>query len=729
MIDKNYNTFVDLVRDRSQTTPDKRIFTFLESEAEETGALTYSELDVQARSIANTLLSNGYQNKSVLLVFQPGLDFISGFIGCLYAGVRAVPVHPPTQRHLDRLKAVVNASQACAILTTSRLELRLKYWIESQELKINPNIGLHSVDCIENEADLWRDQGVSGDDLAFLQFTSGSTGNPKGVMVSHGNILHNIDLINSIKTVTDQMVNVSWLPQFHDMGLIDGILANLASDKPTYLMSPATFSKRPLNWLKAMEKFRGTHSGGPCFAFEYCIRTISDELKENLDLSSWEFAYCGAEPIQKSVMDNFSRAFYDCGFRSKFLRPCYGMAESTLMISLSEVNGDANSDLNSLRLDNKALSENRVVLADDSPNASSDIVSCGKLVTAENQNDPNDWAIVDPSSLNALDDKLVGEVWLKGGSIAKGYWGNEELTQKQFDAYCVNSVGVKLGPYLRTGDLGFVFEEQLYITGRIKDVIIIRGANYYPQDIECIAYSSGPLMNSHSCAAFSTNVDGVDKLIVVQELVKVAPDADFSTLESSIKNQIASELGLSVFDVAFIKYGSINKTSSGKIQRHKVKERYLNEALNRLNEMTTTAESFDEKNTQRMACNTIMPANSDELKLERKIRNTLVFCVSNACDLDVGSVDPQENFVAMGLDSILVTEMIVEVEKLIESYLPDETIFEYQTINDLVAYALEFKRSHVNSISSAKLESVKIIADIKKSNSEGKVFLPESELV
>jgi acyl carrier protein len=695
-------TFVDLIRQKAQKTPQLRVFTFLDGDGRVTGSISYADLDESARAIAQQLIELGMAGQSVLLAFQPGLDFIKGFLGCLYAGVRAVPIHTPTRRQIHRMESIVKDAEAKLILTSSDFEGLMTMWWQNTELDTDKRLKLVSVDKINlAKAGLWKRPNIKTDDTAFLQYTSGSTGQPKGVIVSHANILHNLSLIVNENKVNDHSVTVTWLPQFHDMGLIAGLLAPLYAGCPTYMMSPGTFSKNPLSWLKAIHKYRATHSGGPCFAYEHCLKSISEDEKDALDLSSWQIAYCGAEPVRKVVMDAFSAAFKRCGFVGAHISPVYGMAEATLLISSSTQRPK------SLPVEIEALQQNRI----ESGGANFiSIMSCGAVVNLPEQDEAalSKAIIVEPESMRPVEFAGVGEIWIKGPSVCKGYWNKPELTQHTFNAQ-LNLQGdstMDKGPYLRTGDLGFMHEGEVYVTGRLKNIIILRGANYYPQDIEAAAYADDELLVPNSSAAFCTNLAD-DQIVLVQEVAPRVHGEDIAELEKRIRLRVAKDMGLHLHDLVLIKFGAINKTSSGKIQHQKIRERYLCGDLTRLNHVLISPASdvstiaipmqiVESKCTHGLTPS-IVPSLAQsitaEVNLRRKLRNTLKFWIADRCDLDILDIKDNDNFMALGLDSLSIAEMLVNIEKVFNIKIPEYALYQCQSIEELTEY-VDTMRNH-----------------------------------
>jgi acyl-CoA synthetase (AMP-forming)/AMP-acid ligase II len=563
-----FATLVDLLVYRAQNNSDRKAYTFLQRGEIEANSLTYKELERQAKAIASSLQSLEAVGERALLLYPPGLEFIAAFFGCLYAGVIAVPVYPPRRnQNISRLQALMTDAQAKIALTTtpvlSNIENR---FTENREFQ-----ALHwlTTDSIVGElAHSWQKPEVRKDTLAFLQYTSGSTGAPKGVMITHGNLMHNGRVIEKAFGHTTDTIGVGWLPLFHDMGLIGNVLQPLYIGRPCILMSPVDFVKNPLRWLQAISRYRATSSGGPNFAYDLCLRKITPEQKINLDLSSWELAFTGAEPVKAETLENFASYFASCGFRKEAFYPCYGMAETTLLAT----GGLKESPPIVQEVTGSALEKNKVVSLADEEVTTRKIVSCGQSWLGQKV------LIVDPESLIQCQANQVGEIWISGSSVAQGYWKRPLETQKTFNAYLEDS---SEGPFLRTGDLGFIKDDELFVTGRIKDVIIIRGQNHYPQDVELSVEKSHSALRPSSGAAFTVDINGLEKLVIVQEVERsYLRKLDLDEVIGNIRQAVTAEHALEVYAIVLVKTGSIPKTSSGKIQRHACKAKFLKGNLN-----------------------------------------------------------------------------------------------------------------------------------------------------
>ncbi|MBV8856906.1 MAG: amino acid adenylation domain-containing protein, partial [Acidobacteria bacterium] len=558
-------SLVELLRGRAARTPDRLAYTFLLDGEEEEASLTYGELDRRVRGVAARLQAEGAEGQRILLLYQPGLEFIVGFFGCLYAGAVAVPTYPPRQnRSLLRLQSIIADAQARFVLTTSAILARIE--AVPEQVAALKRLCFVATDALAPEvADGWRAPRVDGETLAFLQYTSGSTAAPKGVMVTHGNLLHNERMIREGCGHDEHSTFVGWLPLYHDMGLIGNVLQPLYLGSRCVLMSPVAFLQRPARWLQAISRYRARTSGGPNFAYNLCVRKVTPEERAALDLSSWTTAFNGAEPVRRETMEEFAAAFAGCGFRPEVFYPCYGLAEATLIVS----GGAPHETFVSCDVRASELERNRVVVEEAGAPGARPLVGSGRALLDQRVR------IADPETFERLGDDEVGEIWVQGPSVARGYWNRPEETEKTFGA---RLKGSGEGPFLRTGDLGFLRAGELYVTGRLKDLIIIRGRNHYPQDIELTVERSHVALRPGCGAAFSIDEGGDERLVVVQE-VDHRRAFDAAEVAERVRQAVAEEHEVQVHAVALIKTGSIPKTSSGKIQRHACRAAFLAQSL------------------------------------------------------------------------------------------------------------------------------------------------------
>ncbi|ARV58014.1 AMP-dependent synthetase [Nostocales cyanobacterium HT-58-2] len=564
----HFSTLVELLSYRASIQSEQKAYTFLQNSETEAESLTYEALHLQAQAIAARLQSLDAFGERALLLYQPGLDFIAAFFGCLYAGVVAVPAYPPRRNQsLSRLQAIAQDAQAKVVLTSTKLLSSLQSSSIQEGLEL---AGLHwlATDGLSTDiASNWQPQELDSDTLAFLQYTSGSTGTPKGVMISHGNLLHNEQTIQKAFGHTEKTIGMGWLPVFHDMGLIGNVLQPLYLGFHCILMSPVDFLQKPIRWLQTISKYKATTSGGPNFAYDLCIRKVTPEQLNNLDLSSWEVAFTGAEPVRAATLEEFAFKFAPCGFRKEAFYPCYGMAETTLIVT----GGQKTALPITCNVEKAALEQNRIVKAHTTNEDTQTIVGCGQSPSDQKV------VIVDPQSLTLCTPEQIGEIWVAGPSVAQGYWNQTQETEKTFRAYLAD---IGEGPFLRTGDLGFLQDGELFITGRLKDVIIIRGQNHYPQDIELTVEKSHPSLRAGCGAAFAIDFQGSERLVIVQEVERsYLRKLNVQEVVGQIRQKIAAQHGLEVYATVLVKTGSIPKTSSGKIRRRACRDEFLSGSL------------------------------------------------------------------------------------------------------------------------------------------------------
>jgi acyl-CoA synthetase (AMP-forming)/AMP-acid ligase II/acyl carrier protein len=585
-----FATLVDVARYRAAKQAQKTAYTFLADGANRERHLTYAGLDRRARAIAAFLQDAAMSGERALLFYAPGLDFICTFFGCLYAGVVAVPTYPPVNRQMmAQVEPIIKDAGPQAILTTADIAAKLKTLLSLQSIgkksllrfigkgleKYFPifkqlggeNSRVIATDRIDTDLDqMWQRPELDSNSLAFLQYTSGSTSLPKGVMVSHGNIMHNQNLIQQYFQQPKGVAFVSWLPQYHDMGLIGNILHPFYMGGHSVVFSPFEFLKKPLRWLEAISKYRAHTSGAPNFAYELCVRKVSTEDKQKLDLSSWQVAYNGAEPIRHATLESFAAYFAECGLAKSALYPCYGLAEGTLIVA----GGKLQAAPVYLACDKEGLKEDRIQPVDPGDPAATVLVGSGTAFDGQKVR------VVAPEERIELGDNEIGEIWVSGPSIAQGYWNNPDSTRQTFQARIRSADGDR---FLRTGDLGFLRDGNLFITGRVKDLIIIHGQNYIPSDIEYTVEGSHANLRRGCSAAFAVQAAGEEKLAAVCEIRKKVKLAELKKIAAGIRRAITDSHGINAARIVLIKARTIPKTTSGKIRRKMCKMALLNHKL------------------------------------------------------------------------------------------------------------------------------------------------------
>ena len=659
---KQFSSLCELLRQRAEEG-NACGYTFLR---EDGGALRlgWAELDEQARRVASTLARLLAPGERVLLVHPAGFEFLAALFGCLYARVLAVPLPLAVSRAgYEKFLPVLEDAGARLALTDrthlagARASLPAVGWETTEELACGGNAG-------------WEGPMPEAEELAYLQYTSGSTRTPRGVMLSHANVLHNLANIDVGFRHGPDSVAVTWLPHFHDMGLIYGLLAPLYGGFPCYWMAPATFVGRPRAWLEAISTYRATHSGGPNFAYELCVRRIGPDERAGLDLGCWEVAFNGAEPVQAETLERFSGAFADCGFRAAAFYPAYGLAEASLKVS----GGERGRGAVIFDADPVWLQRNRVREAVGGP--ARRLVGCGRpgLDTRV--------VIADPDSRRRCAPDEVGEIWVSGPGVARGYWQRPEETRETFGAYLADTGE---GPFLRTGDLGFERDGELYIAGRLKDLVIIRGLNHHPNDIEATARRAHPAVASSVAAAFAVEAGGEERLALVIEAGRREPD-DAKAIAAAVRQAIAEEHEVQLYAFAMVPKGAIPRTSSGKVQRRLCRAQYLAGELpvlfHDVLEEADAAEGGRELVREELA-------GLSRPEQQRRLQEWLRQAAARKLRLSSGAIDPERPLLGYGLDSLAALEIAYEVERRLGVAFPLEAVLEGAGVSRLAALVAE----------------------------------------
>ncbi|WP_371360197.1 non-ribosomal peptide synthetase [Pseudomonas sp. KT_2_4] len=642
-------TLVQSLQQRAAQTPDQVALRFLAESAEHSVVLSYRDLDQRARTIAAALQANAGLGERAVLLFPSGPDYVAAFFGCLYAGVIAVPAYPPesTRRHhQERLLSIISDAEPLLLLTIASLSEGLA------QIENAPRV--LSVDTLEaQQADQWVAPDLKADDIAFLQYTSGSTALPKGVQVSHGNLVANEVLIRrgfGIDLNPDDVI-VSWLPLYHDMGLIGGLLQPIFSGVPCVLMSPAYFLGRPLRWLEAISEYGGTISGGPDFAYRLCSERVSESALERLDLSRWRVAYSGSEPIRLDTLERFAEKFAACGFTPNNFFASYGLAEATLFVA----GGTRSRGIPALRLDEQALAANRA-----EPGQGPAIMSCGT-------SQPDHAVLIaDPHTLTELPDQCVGELWATGPSIAHGYWRNPQASAKTFVQHAGRT-------WLRTGDLGFIRDGEVYITGRLKDLLIVRGHNLYPQDIEQTIEREVEVVRKGRVAAFAVNDQGLEGIGIAAEISRsvqkiLPPEA----LIKAIRQAVAEACQQAPSVVVLLNPGALPKTSSGKVQRAACAIRHADGSL----------DSYAQFPGQQ--------GQASEVALESDLQQRIaaIWCEQ----LQLAQVAGDDHFFLLGGNSITATQVVARLRESLGLELNLRLLFEAPTLAAFAAAVAQLQQ-------------------------------------
>ncbi|MEN6484331.1 MAG: aminotransferase class I/II-fold pyridoxal phosphate-dependent enzyme [Syntrophobacteraceae bacterium] len=699
---------IHLLRLRVREYGEKTVYTYLKDGESQETSLTYYDLERRALAIAAFLQSHLSPGERVLLLYPPGTDFPTAFFGCLCAGMVAVPTYPPhSNQFLASLKATVSDAGPAAVLTTAST-------LEEYRRRLDQAPGLTALkwmptDTVPDDlADAWQEPSIDADSLAVLQYTSGSTGSPKGVMVSHGNLLHNSSVIQSVFGNTPSSRGVIWLPPYHDMGLIGGIIQPVYAGADAILISPVHFLQKPLRWLMAISHYNATTSGGPNFAYDLCVRRITSEQRSGLDLSSWDVAFNGAEPVRAETLRRFAAAFEPCGFRQKAYLPCYGLAETTLIVS----GCDRSSEPTFLPADARALKAGRLILAAE------DREHDFKLVGNGGAPPDDEIVIVDPEKRNPCKNDEIGEIWISGPDVAQGYWNRPEDSERTFRARLAEN---GKGPFLRTGDLGFIHAGQLFVTGRLKDLIIIRGLNHYPQDIERTVERSHAALRAGCGAAFAVEVGDEERLVVVQEIERrYIRKLDSEAVIGAIRQNVSREHGIQAYAVVLLKTSSIPKTTSGKVQRHLCREHFIQGTLKAVAECVGYSQDVDPKMplqawqecrpgylmadtsaaTRLIACtikagglNPDDRGTEDAAEFTRAVESYLAKKVADLLKISISRVDVHGPLNTLGIDSLMAMELKTAIEEDMGIEFPVEVLFLGAGISDLTEHILWQRRS------------------------------------
>jgi len=680
-------SLVDSLRYWTEQQPQEVAYYYTDGEAEET-SLTYEQFDRHARAIAARLVDLGMSGERALLLYPQGLEFITAWFGCLYAGVVAVPAYPPRRnRNMQRIQAISDDALAKIALTEHDIIDRTEDLLdEAPHLK---QLKWLATDRIpDSDGQGWTAPRIRPESVAMLQYTSGSTGTPKGVVLSHANLMHNVQLICYSFEPDRRESGLTWLPTYHDMGLVGGVLFSMFYGRPSVVMSPMAFLQKPIRWLRGITKYGVSISGGPNFAYDLCTQKITDDQLAGLDLSSWKVAFNGAEPVRADTLARFAERFGPYGFRREAFLPCYGMAETTLIVT-----GAYQSRLPTVRsFDGRELDAKRVVPAAAGAEGAREVVGCGRVLPDEQV------LIVDPQTRRKLPFNRIGEIWIASPSVAQGYWRKLEETEATFRA---RIDGDKDGLYLRSGDLGFIADGELYVTGRLKDLIIVRGVNRYPQDIEFTVERASDKIAPQAVGAFAVDLAGRERLIVVAEVERTRRD-DWSDVIDAVRKAVTAEHELPPDAVVLVRFGSIPKTSSGKIQRHACREEFLAGTLQIVGEWRGW-EAGEEEPTDHAAG--VLAALIDEIRpapgtagaqeiVSPAIAQIVMDHVRTIAKERAKALTLDSNIVTdLGLDSLERLQIASSLEETFGGRFPEDVLAEIETVRE-VASAIQTYIGH-----------------------------------
>lgn len=655
---QNPSNLMALLTLRASSKPDHVIYSFLRENLSIFRDVTVGTLDLRARAVAAYLQSNTLPGERILLLHPFGPEFLEGFFGSIYAGRIPVPAYTPRPgRPSHTLNAICDDARPSIVLTTREQFPRIRQAM-SQSLPWSELPCCCAEDILDDAASGWNAPHINSSTAAFLQYTSGSTATPKGVIVNHGNIISNEKMIQDAFGENESSIVVSWLPLYHDMGLIGAILQPLWAGSRCYLMSPQSFIQNPFQWLDAISRFHATTSGGPDFAYRLCANRIGSDQLAGLDLHSWRVAFNGSEPVQAATLRQFAEKFEPCGFRKSAFIPCYGLAESTLLVTAKR--NSAEPVVRSF-LGRELERDSIVPCAEADPGART-LVGCGAGDTRQ------DVVILDPESGALCTSGKIGEICVSGPHVAQGYWNRKEETSEIFNI----KVAGKENNYLRTGDLGFVMEGELFIAGRSRDLIVLRGRNFYPQDFEFLAAQSDEAFQYGLCAAFAVDTDAEPQLVIALETQNRT--LDFDSLCGVIREAIVCEYDISPGKIIFVRSGTLARTSSGKIKRQECKSKFLGGELNTV---------FEESIPHASRTRTTVPESVTTLPKPDSHEDYLAGLIRRILRLGIQKIAPEVSLLALGMDSIAAAELKANIANDLKVDVPLEDILRGVSLTDL----------------------------------------------
>ncbi|TWU51657.1 Long-chain-fatty-acid--AMP ligase FadD29 [Rubripirellula reticaptiva] len=685
--------FVSVLEHWAAHRPSDTAYIFTDTESVEQ-RLTYSQLWDEVRALAGYMQSECRVRAGdrVLLVYPPGLEFVTGFFACHAAGAIAVPAYPPRRnRKASRIRSIVVDANARWALSTRSIVEQLSGDQQHDDLIGVQLLGTDDPKC--RNAAGWRRPRLSEHSLAVLQYTSGSTGSPKGVMLNQGNLIANSELILEAFEPDHEFVGMSWLPTYHDMGLVGGVLMPLYMGRPNVLMSPMTFLQRPVRWLQGISKYNVSISGGPNFSYQLCADKILDSELEGVDLSQWKIAFNGAEPIRESTLREFSDRFGKLGFNASASLPCYGMAETTLIVT----GGPTTPRPVITTFDGRGLEQKIVRPVSSEHNAARQLVGCGAVLSNERV------LIVDPETREKLPGDSIGEIWVQSPSVGQGYYRRKEATDQTFRATTIDGDG----PFLRTGDLGFLYENQLYVSGRLKDMIIVRGVNRYPQDIEETVESASEAVQAGSVGAVAMEHDGREQLVIVAEVIRDR-NIDWDSQIQAIRRAVTSEHELPPDAVYLVRNSSIPKTSSGKIQRHACLHAVRDGDLKLIAKWVRWEESGGNAPTDAAPMMQAASASGtqaiDASDVSVAIVEVIGHHVRHVAGERAGKLNLDTNIVLdLGLDSLERLEIARKLERTFGGRFPEQVLDEIETIGQTAVAIQRYLPPGGESIAEAML--------------------------
>ncbi|MFI9505225.1 AMP-binding protein [Nocardia sp. NPDC052566] len=667
---------VDLLRTRSEDCGERSAFVFLDEEGRRSDALTYRELDLRARAVAHRLTGIVAPGERALLLHPPGLDYVAAYFGCLYAGVIAVPLFPPQRNKAEHVDVVARDCAASVVLSVSSVTSAMDSLDDALFVKGLPRIATDTVTVSDATArevvEQFEKNSRPVTEVAYLQYTSGSTSTPKGVVITHAMVWQQCAELAAGWGVDADSTVVSWLPHFHDFGQVSSVLMPVQLGITSVLMAPSTFVKNPIRWLAAVTEYGGTHSGSPNFAFDLCVDNTTPAQRERLDLSSWRVVSNGAEPVRTATLERFRRTFAEHGLSATALTPGYGLAEATLKVT----SGNGDHAYVTARFDEAALGRRRVELGDGP--ASTELVGCGRpIMTTE-------IAIVDPDTAERCGDDQLGEIWVCGPIVAPGYWRRPEESERTFRARIAGAADDRT--YLRTGDLGFVHDGELYICGRVKNLMIVNGVNYYLEDIEATVVRGHDALRAGAVIAFSTESDGQENLVLVAEY-RAEGEPSAEDLITVVHDAVARRHAIAPSAIVLIAAGTIPRTTSGKLRRQQCRADYLAGLLNEIYRWEGLVTISETEPVQRNSAAPGMPSMGD--LVAQGLRTQIAEWIAQHMGPDAPRMDGTRSLTELGLGSVDQMNLHERLETWSGRRFPPELMWDAASIDEMTRLIAE----------------------------------------
>lgn len=673
--DNKPKNIIDVVCEHNKAKPQEVLYRFVSGTSGEYLNLTYSDVYESMYNIAQNLGDKANKGERALLIYEDSENFITAFLGCLAAGVIAVPLSVPrTQEMKNIINYIVSNSDSSLIMCDSKTRKKLEGVLTNSRISYFETDG-----CLSSSSKI-RTHTILPDDIAFLQYTSGSTGEPKGVMVTHANIMNNLDVIRILFGHTTHSVGCSWLPHYHDMGLLGGILQPLFVGFPVVLMAASRFIRKPFYWLSIISEYGVTTSGGPNFAYDLCIKHVKEADVRSLDLSRWCVAFNGAEPVVNATLENFNEKFQVAGFSPASHYPCYGMAETTLLVS----GLGSNTVNNTLTVCRPSLSAGIVLPVDDHNDNSRTLVSNGICAPG------HEIIIVSEETGKKVKEGNVGEIWVTGPSVTSGYWKRPALTNNRFKATSFGNETDSGQRYYRTGDLGFLYSKQLYVCGRQLDKIIVRGRNYFAEDIEYVLTKCMAELYITAMVVFGVTNGTSENLILLVEVPRNRSiDFDACKVCIQLRSAIRRHFSLELYDIVFLQPRSLLKTTSGKVRRKFNKESYANDDFSIVDSWQRIFNENDSVIEQKQHFCYVTFSALDSTQQLKYLRKCIIADIARHLDLGPQSIDMSLSLGALGFDSIKITELLTSMVDIYRVNGISAQIFYINSVETIIVMVME----------------------------------------